>query len=66
MTDEKDPIFVRYVELTPKGEELFDRLLTFLEDNADLAAKGINLVVEKMVEDGKLPQSSTPTARETE
>ena len=46
-----------------KKEKFFDALLDFLEENIELATEGLDEIIKKMVEEGKLPQSSTPTAR---
>lgn len=40
-----------------KDEKAFDALLKFCEDNTELIAEGLDLIVKKMVEDGVFPTS---------
>ena len=48
MTEEKEPIYVRYVKLTPKGKEILDHILSILEENPDIVTKGLDQMVEDM------------------
>ena len=43
---EEEPIYVRYVRLTPKGKEILAKIMTIVEKNIDVAAKGLDQMVE--------------------
>ena len=40
---------------TPKGEAVLDAILDWLEANTDEAARGIDLIIEKLHKEGKWP-----------
>jgi len=42
-------------KLSPKGEAVLDAILDWIEDNIDEAARGLELILEKLHKEGKWP-----------